>query len=67
VSVILSVVEACHTAPRVSALPVLLSIISVAELVLLCWPNRVAIVSVTRPARPEPSLNLDKVFEDEKI
>jgi len=29
--------------------------------------GRLASPSVTRPARPEPSLNLDKVFEDAKI
>ena len=64
VSVILSVVEACHTAPRLSALP-LLSILSVAELVLLCWPTRVAKCYPAGPYRA--SLNLDKVFEDAKI
>jgi len=64
VSVIVSVVEACHTAPRLSALPVL-SILSVAELVLLCWPTRVAKCYPAGPSRA--SLNLDKVFEDAKI
>jgi len=64
VSVILSVVEARHTAPRLSALPVL-SILSVAELVLLCWPTRVAKCYPAGPSRA--SLNLDKVFEDAKI
>ena len=64
VSVILSVVEACHTARRVSALPVL-SILSVAELVLLCWPTRVAKCYPAGPSRA--SSNLEKVFEDAKI
>jgi len=58
------VVEACHTAPRLCALPVL-SILSVAELVLLCWPTRVAKFYPAGPSRA--SLNLDKVFEDAKI
>jgi len=66
VSVFLSVVEACHTAPRLSELPVL-SILPVAELVLLvlCWPTRVAKCYPAGPSRA--SLNLDKVFEDAKI
>jgi len=64
VSVILSVVEACPTAPRLSALPVL-SILLVADLVLLCWPTRVAKCYPAGPSRA--SLNLDKVFEDAKI
>jgi len=66
VSVILSVVEACHTAPRLSALPVL-SILSVAELILLC---SLALTRVAKcyPAGPSrASLNLEKVFEDAKI
>jgi len=63
VSVILSVVEACHSAPRPSALPVL-SILSVAYLVL-CWPTRVAKCYPAGPSRA--TLNLDKVFEDAKI
>jgi len=63
-SVILSVVEACHTALRLSALPAL-SIFSVAELVLLCWPTRVAKCYPAGPSRA--SLNLEKVFEDAKI
>ena len=64
VSVILSVVAACPTAPRPSALPAL-SILSVAELALLCWPTRVAKCYPAGPSRA--SLNLDKVFEDAKI
>jgi len=32
-----------------------------------CCAGRLASPSVTRPARPEPLLNLDKVFEDAKI
>jgi len=64
VSVILSVVEACHTAPRLSVLPVL-SILSVVELVLLSWPTRVAKCYPAGPSRA--SSNLDKVFEDAKI
>ena len=32
-----------------------------------CCAGRLASQSFTRPARPEPSLNLDKVFEDAKI
>ena len=47
-----------------SALPVL-SILSVAELVMLCWPTRVAKCYPAGPSRA--SLNLDKVFEDAKI
>jgi len=67
VSVILSVVEACHTAPRLSPLPVL-SMLSVAALVLLCWPTRVAKCYPAGPAGPSrASLSLDKVFEDAKI
>ena len=43
----------------------LLSILSVAELVLLCWPTRVAKCYPAGLSRA--SLNLDKVFEDAKI
>jgi len=50
VSVILSVVEACHTAPRLSALPVLSILGGGVGIVVLA----VASPSVTRPARPEP-------------
>jgi len=64
VSVILTLVEACQTAPRLPALPVL-SILSVAELILLCWPTRVAKCYPAGPSRA--SLNLAKVFEDAKI
>jgi len=52
------------TTPICTACTVL-SILSVAELVLLCWPTRVA---KCYPAGPsQASLNLDKVFEDAKI
>ena len=40
-------------------------ILSVAELVLLCWPIRVTKCYPASPSRA--SLNLDKVFEDAKI
>ena len=62
-SVILSVVEPCSTAQRLSALSVL-SILLVAELVLFCWPTRVAKCYPAGTSRA--SLNLDKVFEDAK-
>ena len=66
VSVILSVVDSCSTAPRLSALPVLHSFGGpAAGLVLLCWPTRVANCYPASPSRA--SLNLDKVFEDAKI
>ena len=62
--VILSVVEACRTTPRVSAQHVL-SILPVAELVLLCWPTGVAKCYPAGPSRA--ALNLDKVLKNAKI
>ena len=64
VSVILSVVAACPAAPRPSALPAL-SIPSVAELVLLCWPTRVAKCYPADLSRA--SFESDKVFQSSEF
>jgi len=64
VSVIFPVADAFPTAPRLSALPVL-SILSVAEWVWLCWPTRVAKCYPAGPSRD--SFNPDKVFQSSKF
>ena len=64
VSVILSVVDAFPTAPRLSALPVL-SIISVAESVLLGWPTRVA--KCYQAVLSRASFKSDKVVQSAKF
>ena len=65
--VILSVVESCSTAPRLSALPVLSILPVVGRWSWYCCAGRLASPSVTRPARPEPFFNSDKVFQSSKL
>ena len=63
--VILSVVEARHTAPRLSALPVLSSFGGGVGIVLLAYSR--SQVSVTRPARPEPLSSQTRCFKVQNL